>query len=251
MTRTAAVAAALLLLLPLAPAGAQDGRGTITRWYLFTVKAGHDLQWEQAYQEHLAWHRQQQDTWTWNTYVLVSGDRLGQYLAMTMDHAWADFDAPAVSEQERAADRAAKLGPHIESVHGGVWNEISRFSRPPDTPLPFPLIQIIDYSVKPGKRAVFERNVEQFGQALDETNFPAAYLWFVKPHGGAAARIFTRIVPRENWASMEPGSRSSFEAMRETFGEAGLQAWIAAFGESVEWLTSEFWRHRPDLSYTP
>ena len=251
MTRTAAVAAALLALLLVAPAVAQDARGTITRWHLFTVKSGHDLQWEQAYQEHLAWQRRQNETWTWNTYVIVSGDRLGQYLTMTMDHAWADFDAPAVSAQERAADRISKLGPHVESVHSGFWNEIRRFSRPPDTPFPFPLIQIIDYGIKPAKRSVFERNLEQFGQTVDETNLPARYFWFVKPHGGAAARTFTRIVPRANWASMEPGNRSSFAAMSETFGEAGLEAWIAAFGESVEWLTSEFWRHRPDLSYAP
>ena len=39
--------------------------------------------------------------------------------------------------------------------------------------------------------------------------------------------------------------------MTATFGEAGLEAWIAGFGESVEWLTSKFWRYRPDLSYTP
>lgn len=249
MTRTATLLVGLLVLLPAAPAGAQERSGTITRWYLYTVRSGHDVQWEAAFREHVDWRRRQNDTWTWHTYVIVSGDRLGQYITMSADHAWADFDAAGVSAH--AADASSKLGPHVESLHGGFWSEIVDFSRPPESPPPFPLIQIIDYGVKPGKRAVFERNVAQFGEALDATGFPAAYLWFVKPHGGAAARTFTRIVPRANWAALEPGPRSSYDAMRATFGEDGLQAWVAAFGESVEWLTSEFWQYRPDLSYVP
>lgn len=250
-TRTAAVVAGLFVLPPAAPAGAQDEPGAVTRWRLSTVRTGHDLQWEEAFRRHVDWHRRQGDTWTWRTYMIVSGDRLGQYLTMSADHAWADFDAPDVPEREHAADVSSRLGPHTESMRSGFWNEIRDFSRPPDAPPPFPLIQIIDYGVRPGKRAVFERNLAQFGEAVDATGFDAAYLWFVKPHGGAAARTFTRIVPRANWASMAPGARSSYEAMTATFGEAGLEAWIAGFGESVEWLTSKFWRYRPDLSYTP
>ena len=256
----------VLVLPPAAPAasagaGAQDAAAprTVTRWRLATVKTGHDLQWEAAFREHVDWRRSRDDTWTWHTYVLASGDRLGQYLTLSADHAWADFDAPDVPEREDAADLSSRLGPHLEALRSGFWHELVDFSRPPDDPPPFPLIQIVDYRIKPGRRAVFERNVEQFGEALDKTGFAAAYLWFVKPHGGAAARTFTRIVPRADWASMmpapgaqsAPGVRTSYDAMRATFGEAGLQAWIASFGESVEWLTSTLWRHRPDLSYVP
>ena len=146
------------------------------------------------------------------------------------------------AEREDAADATSKLGPHIESWSSGFWNELRDLSRPPDASPPYHLIQIIDYGIKFGKRAVFERNVVQFGQTVDATNVPATYLWFVKPDGGAASRTFTRIVPRANWASMEPepGAPGSFEAFRETHGAAGLQQWIDDFGESVEWLTSEF-----------
>ena len=78
------------VLLLAAPGGAQDGTGTLTKWYLLTVKTGHDVQWEQAFKEHLDWHRHHNDTWTWNTYMIVSGERLGQYITMSSDHAWAD-----------------------------------------------------------------------------------------------------------------------------------------------------------------
>ena len=253
MTRTATVVVWLIVLLLAAPAHAQDARGTVAKWYLSTVKTGHEMQWEQAMKEHVDWHRQQNDTWTWHTYMIVSGERLGQYITMTTDHAWADFDTPDVAEQEDAADASSRLGPHIESLGSGLWDELPDLSRPPDASPPFPLIQIINYGIKPSKGAVFAGNVVQFGQTVDATNMSFSVLWFVRPDGGAAARTFTRIVPRENWASMQPnpGAKTSFEAVAETFGSAGLQQWIDSFGESVEWLKSEFWQYRPDLSHVP
>ena len=203
--------------------------------------------------EHVDWHRQQNDTWTWHTYMIVSGERLGQYITMTTDHAWADFDTPDVSEQEDAADASSRLGPHIESLGSGLWDELPDLSRPPDASPPFPLIQIINYGIKPSKGAVFAGNVVQFGQTVDATNIPATYLWFVKPHGGAGARTYTRIVPLANWAAMKPapGTLNGFDAFSQTFGAAGLEQWMEGFGESVEWLTSEFWQYRPDLSHVP
>lgn len=254
MTRTVALVVGMFVLPVLvAPAGAQDTNRpeTVAKWYLSAVKPGHDLQWEQAFKEHLDWHRQQDDSWTWHTYAIVSGDRLGQYLTMSTDHAWADFDTLAVSASEDAADAITKLGPHIESLGSGFWNELPDLTRAPDNALPSPLIQIINYGIKPSKNAVFERNIVQFGETVDAMNLPSRYIWFIKPDGGAGARTWTRIVPYANWAAMQPGGPKGFQAFADTFGDAGLQSWLESFGESVEWLTSEFWQYRPDLSHVP
>ena len=251
MTRTATVVVGLIVLLLAVPAGAQDSQGTVTRYYLTTVKAGHDLKWEQAFKAHVDWHRQQNDTWAWDTYMLVTGERLGQYITISGDHAWADFDAPSVSEQKDAADVISKLGPHVESLSSGFWTERTELSRPPEDPLPSPLIQIVKYRIKPGKNPVFVRAVELFGEANDKTNWTGRYFWFVEYGAGAAARTFWRIVAKPNWASMQPVLASSFQAMAKTYGDEGLQSWIDSFGESVESVKSELWQHRPDLSYVP
>ena len=252
MTRIVTVIVGLLLLVS-SPAPAQDASGTITKWFLSTITPGHDLEWEEAFKAHLEWRRQQNDTWVWHTYKVVSGDRLGQYLTMTTDHAWANFDAPAVPVREDEADRVAKLGPHIESLSSGFWTELKALSRPPDMVPPFPLIQVVDYGVKVGQRATFELNVAQFGQTVDEQNLSAAYLWFMKPDGGAATRTFRRIVPYANWGALGagPGGAVNYDPFIATHGQAGLERWIEMFAESVDWLTSEFWEYRPDLSYIP
>lgn len=252
MTRAVTAIVGLLLVVP-SPAPAQDATGTMTKWFLATVTPGHDLEWEEAAKQHVEWRRQQNDSWTWYTYKIVSGERLGQYLTITTDHAWADFDSPPVSARDDEADRVTRLGPHIESLSSGFWGELRDLSRPPDMVQPFPLMQIINYGVKVGERATFELNVEQFGQTVDEQNLSAAYLWFMKPDGGAATRTFTRIVPYANWGALGagPGGAVNYGPFIATHGEAGLEQWIDMFAQSVEWLTSEFWEYRPDLSHLP
>ena len=252
MTRTATLLVGLFILQLFAPADAQENPETVAKWYLHTVKPGHDLQWEEAFKDHVDWHRQQNDTWTWHTYVIVTGDRLGKYITMTTDHAWSDFDSPAVSDQDAAADAIARVGPHVESVSSRFWNELPELSRGAGA-LPSPLIQIINYGIKPSKQSVFVRNVLENGQMVDEHNLSVSYFWFVQPDGGAGSRTYTRIVPYENWGALRPrpGATGGFAAFAETFGEAGFEQWMARFGESVEWLTSEYWRYRPDLSYVP
>ncbi len=100
--------------------------------------------------------------------MIVSGERLGQYLTMTTGHAWADFDTRDVSELEDAADASSRLGSHVESLSSGFWNALPNLTRPPEASPPYPLIQVVDYGIKFSKRSVFERNLEMFLQARDE-----------------------------------------------------------------------------------
>ena len=74
----------------------------------------------------------------------------------------------------------SKLGPHVESLSSGFWTERTELSRPPEDPLPSPLIQIVKYRIKPGKNPVFVRAVELFGEANDKTNWTGRYFWFVE-----------------------------------------------------------------------
>ena len=251
MTRTATMGIGLFVLLLAAPARAQDPQGPVTHYYLTTVKPGHDVKWEEALKEHVDWHRQQNDTWAFDTYMLLTGERLGQYLTISDGHPWADYDAPSVSAQEDSTDAMSKLGPHTKSLSSGFLTEQTELSRPPEAPLPSPLIQTVRYQIKPGKNPVFMGTVVRFGEVNDKMNLPHRYFWYSEYGGGAAARTFWRIVGRPNWAAMAPLSPSSFQAVRETHGEEGLQEWIDDFAESVGSVTSNLWQHRPDLSYAP
>ena len=60
-------------------------------------------------------------------------------------------------------------------------------------------------------------------------------------------------MPYANWGALGagPGGAVNYDPFIATHGQAGLERWIEMFAESVDWLTSEFWEYRPDLSYTP
>ena len=72
------VATVLSLLMLASPVVAQDGPATVSRSFTVTVRVGHDQQFEEAWKQHIDWHRQQNDSWTWNTWMIVSGTPLGQ-----------------------------------------------------------------------------------------------------------------------------------------------------------------------------
>ena len=40
----------------------------------------------------MQFHRDQKDTWTWNTFGIETGYNAGVYVTSTYRHAWKDFD---------------------------------------------------------------------------------------------------------------------------------------------------------------
>src|SRR5579872_3919515 len=56
------------------------------------VKPGMTAQYEQGRAKHMAWHKAQNDTWSWNTYEITTGPDTGSYLVSSCGHAWKDFD---------------------------------------------------------------------------------------------------------------------------------------------------------------
>jgi hypothetical protein len=42
--------------------------------------------------KHMQFHRNQKDTWTWNTFAVETGDNAGMYVTSSCGHAWKDFD---------------------------------------------------------------------------------------------------------------------------------------------------------------
>ena len=201
------LAVGLFLMVLAWPVAAQDAPDTISRSYTSRVKAGHELQFEEALKQHMAWHTQQNDTWRWNTYMLVSGERLGQYISISGGHRWADFDSPAVSEEADNADALAKLGEHVERISSGFANGLAAVSRPPSSSEPSPLVQVLTYRLNQGHGARFRDVLRRFDDAAEETNWSGRYSWLEILSGGAEG-TYILVLPHANWASLAPSRQS-------------------------------------------
>ena len=85
MFRRTLLLLALISLLPVSVLAQEEG-GSLAVDYWVTVNLNEALQWEEGLKQHLAWRREQADTWTWQTWQIVRGEELGRCLISSGGH---------------------------------------------------------------------------------------------------------------------------------------------------------------------
>jgi hypothetical protein len=113
--------ASLVVLLAL-PAAAQQEAGTLAQEYWMKVKPGMGGAFEQGYQKHNEWHRNN-DSWPWETWQLLVGENVGSYVIRTGGHRWEGFDANA----ETLAAGGADFGEHVIASVESIDSRMVRF----------------------------------------------------------------------------------------------------------------------------
>jgi len=126
------VVSCLFVASSLAQAGSSAGSKTqeinaqnannVCRVYFSTPKPGMDQQYEAGRKKHMQFHRDQKDTWTWNTFAIETGDNAGMYVTSSCGHAWKDFDEwEARMGKADTADGAKNLTPYVQSGRNGFY----------------------------------------------------------------------------------------------------------------------------------
>jgi hypothetical protein len=93
------LALAALSLLPALTAAAQQQPGHIGIGYTVRVKMGSGMQFETALKQHVAWLKQQNETWTWHVWQKAIGPNLNEYAILSSGHTLADLDAHAALDK--------------------------------------------------------------------------------------------------------------------------------------------------------
>lgn len=250
MFRRAILFGVISILLMALPIAAQEQAGNLGRVYFIKPKAGMELQYEEAAKRHTEWHRQQKDTWTWHTWQVVIGERLGQYVVGTFNHTWEDFDAHAEFDAADTAHVLADLSKYTASVRNVITRYRPDISTQPRSDTPLPLSQLFTYRVKSGKLVDFNYYERKVYEAIKRTRWPARTFWH-RAINGTNGSVFYRISSRENWAGFKPPDKSFAEMMTLAYGPGEAEALREVFRQSVGSMRSETVQYRPDLSYIP
>ena len=249
MRRTGIFLVVLSLLLLALPVPAQEEEGTIARIVFFRAKPGMQQQLEAGLKKHMAWHKAQNDPWAWSTWSYISGEQTGMYGGGTFGHKWEDFDNVPIDQEADGADVTENVIPY--AAPGAEWRYykfLPKVSKPLGTPAA--MSQILIFRVRFGKSAEFAGLIKKFHQAIEKTNWPVHYAWYVLVNGGQIPE-YVLVLPRENWASLK-GPEKPFPAMlAEAVGQEEAAALLERWGKVVKSESSTLARNRPDLSYTP
>ena len=241
------VVSVLLLALP---AMAQDEPGTLARAFFLTIKPGMTQQFEEAYKQHIAWHRQQNDTWEWHTWQYETGERLGQYLVRTPGHHWEDFDAQAEFSAADTADFSAGAGQYVSSTSSTFSRLLPKVSRWPEGDAMPAFVEVLTFRLRYGASREFNYAIKKINEAINKSDWPVHYAWLTTVSGGQLG-TYILVLPHKNWADFKDPEKSFPAMLEEVYGRVEAGKVLKALTKSVLSESSQIARFRPDLSYIP
>jgi hypothetical protein len=181
---------------------------------------------------------------------VVTGENVGDFMVVSMDHDWADFDAYQNSGFAEAVGPhwGATVGPLVEEVSNVILQGDTTFMKlPTDPAYAVDLINLITFHIIPGKMMAFYEALGQIHEAMIGADMPVYYMGSMPVVGGEGDTYHIAIMGR-NWADFADPDPNMMEVMAETYGEEEAMALFTSFGESYHKSESVMLRFREDLS---
>jgi hypothetical protein len=250
--RQLVLTASLLLSCALAvPTLAQTPSGNVAQVFVNVPKPGMRNQYEAGRKNHMAWHRSQNDAFTWYTSEVLNGDHAGSYIVGTFGHEWKDFDGRDKFEAADGVDAAASMGATQSGSQQAFYLYRPDMSRhdaaaqgPPN------MSSVTFFHLKPEGVNDFTSGVMKVKAAQDKSKWPWHSDWYQLANGGEGP-TFVLVQPRANWAAFQAPDKTLDTLMEESYGKKEGAAILASLRQAIRTTYSEAIRYRPDLSYIP
>jgi hypothetical protein len=224
----------------------------VCRVYFSMPKPGEGPQYEAGRKKHMQFHREQKDTWTWNTFAIETGDNAGMYVTSTCGHAWKDFDEwEARMGKADTADGTTNLTPHVQSGRNSFYVYRSDMSLAPANQPTAPMTAVTVYNLHPGAGPDFMAAIKKINDALlKQADWPKTSGWLQLANGGEGP-TFVLLSNRKNWADFAPLPKTTADVLNDTYGKETADQIQKTIRDSTAHLYTEAATYRADLSYAP
>lgn len=245
-----ALATAVALVVSATLAFGQELPDPPTQTTVFEVapKPGQALEFEAALKAHMAWANEQGSTWDWEVFEVTHGKRVGNYLLVSGDHSWADFDTNRAFAATATARWQAEVSRHVASVGGGIYSMMMGFTRAPEDELDsYPLRGVSFFSMLPTSGRHFLPNLKKVTDALGTQPSAPPELWYQQVGGGEQG-TFMSVRPFRKWADWP--NRGLARAMDQAMDPAESGAIVAELAKVILREETMVVVLRPDLGST-
>lgn len=235
-----------LLALNARPVRAQDGNLAFTYW--LTIRPGSEAAFEAAWKAHLAFRRDNGDTWSWTALQQTFGDQMGTYVIRSAGHTWAEMDAYVAANASGRLDNhlTATVAPLVESVRSGVTTVDANLSVPPEAGTTTNVFPVTNVTLKPTGGQAFNAGVAAVKEAVTAENYPMRFVVLRRTYGGPAPTVAI-VGQSPNFAGLS--ADAGLEAMLiRHFGPERSAEIFGSFFEAIESLETSILVARPDLS---
>lgn len=248
---TRATLRVLFAFAGLLPALAQQP-GEIVEIHINRVKPGMIQQYEAGRKKHMAWHKSQNDAWSWHTWAVLTGPATGSYVVGSFEHNWKDLDGRDKFLQADAADAQASMGLSQAGSEQSYYRYRADLSLSQQTFPPAPLVSVTHFMLEPAGINDFTDGIKKVNEGIKKTSFPqaGASRWYQLVNGGESPH-FVLVGDRANWASFQPPTDKTVDSMmEEAYGKEQGAAILSSIRKAVRSTITEALQYRPDLSYT-
>jgi len=218
--------------------------------HLNKVKPGMTAQYEQGRAKHMAWHKSQNDSWSWTTWEITTGENTGSYLVSTCGHPWKDFDGREKFDIADDANATATMGASIASDTVSYFTLRTDVSAAYAPAMPSPYLSVVFFHLKPEGLTDFRNAIKQVNDAFTKTNTPRSKsYWYTLANGGRGPEMVL-VQERQNMSEMAGASPKTVDdVMTEAYGDQGATM-LTTLRKAYYGTESELLHYRPDLSYT-
>ena len=251
MRPTRLISGVLFALAFMIPAFAQQQEGNLAEIHINRIKPGMTQQYEAGRKKHMAWHKSQNDMWSWYTWQIVTGESTGSYVVGTFQHNWKDLDGRDKFQQADTADANANMGSSLAGEMESFYVYRPDMSLSPQTASPAPMAAITHFMLNPDGTNDFIEGVKKVNDGIKKTNFPqsGASRWYQLMNGGQAPH-FVLAGDRANYAAFQPPTDKTLDAMmEEAYGKDQGAAILSSLRKTIHTVFTEALQYRPDLSY--
>lgn len=232
-----------------APLQAQDRN--VNMAYFVTTSLAHVVQFEEGMRAHVGWHAQQGDPWPGFVYQAMQGGP--EYVWVSPNHTWADFDDPPVDPHADMVDFAERAGAHSTGLDARTWVTWTGLSIPPAPDAVVPIWQVIEWKFlnsAEGGQAVRAAFAKVKG-ALEGQGGAFRYTVNEVVAADTGPELFVAIA-HQSLGEMDGGAPDALpQLLAQAYGHADAVQVMRTLETHLTPIANRFWVLRPDLSHMP
>jgi hypothetical protein len=217
--------------------------------HLNKIKPGMTAQYEQGRAKHMAWHKAQNDKWSWDVWEVTTGENTGSYLITSCGHDWKDFDTRDKFNTADSANANATMGAYMASESMSYFVLRPDLGATPSSAGPPPAYLSVTYfNLKPEGVLDFYDAVKKIGPVVSKSvPGPRPAHWYSLANGGRGPEV-ALVQERKSMAEMAAPAKTLDVRMQEAYADQGA-ATMMALRKAYYSTNSELLHFRPDLSY--
>lgn len=186
-----------------------------------------------------------------SAYEVVTGPNMGQIVILVpFDWATEDQTPSYAAGLNRVATQ--KVEPYLSNLVFQLADLLPQYGNPaPANSTPMKYYQVEQYVIKPDQMGAFLAAIADLTAAERKENPSSTPVSIFRGRSGGNPNEITIAIGHPSLADIAKGGKSTFEALREAYGdEAAIAIWNSA-EKSIASEDDYLIQYRPDLSYVP